>query len=191
MKAKPIPSWATLEYLKQVISYDQRTGRVRYVDQRPRCHFDSGIGYAVWHRKCAGKFADNIQICKSRGGYKRREFRLKGHRFLCHKVAWYFMTNEYPLFDIDHINGDSTDNRWSNLRDGSVVNMHNMKMFNNNTSGFNGVSFDESKGKYVAYYNCPIERKQRKIGHYDCAMEAGLASKAKRDELGYTERHGT
>lgn len=190
-KAKPLPDWATLDYLKQIMNYNSVTGRFKYVDHRPRNHFTSGTGYSVWHRKCAGKDADNIQVCKSRGYYHRREFRLKGHRFLCHKVAWYFMTGIYPLFDIDHINGDSTDNRWENLRDGSKVNMHNMKIFKNNTSGFNGVSFDKSKGKYVAYYNCPVEGKPKKIGHYDCPLEAGEASRCKRNELGYTGRHGT
>lgn len=190
-KTRPLPEWATLDFLKEVMTYNPLTGRVKYLDERPRHHFDSGIGYAVWHRKCAGRYADNIQICKSRGGYLRREFRLKGRRFLCHKVAWYFMTGEYPLFDIDHINGDSTDNRWENLRDGTVVNMHNVKKNANNTSGFNGVSFDTFKGKYVAYYNCPKEKKQKRLGVFESAEEAAEVSRAKRQELGYSDRHGT
>ena len=48
-------------------------------------------------------------------GYIR--IRHKGHRYRAHRIIWMMMTGEDPqTLNIDHINGDRSDNRWSNLR---------------------------------------------------------------------------
>jgi hypothetical protein len=73
---------------------------------------------------------------------------------------------------VDHINGDTLDNRRENLRIcGQLQNSYNRTSQKNNTSGFKGVS--ELRGKFVAYiaYN----GKQRHIGCFDTAAEAASA----------------
>ena len=37
--------------------------------------------------------------------------------YLVHRIIWTFVTGQWPKLDIDHINCDKTDNRWSNLRE--------------------------------------------------------------------------
>lgn len=73
-------------------------------------------------------------------------------------------------FDVDHIDGDTRNNRRDNLRISEHRNnMKNLKLKANNTTGYKGVSFDKSHGKYYAqigsdgvhhflgYYNNPEE----------------------------------
>jgi len=40
-----------------------------------------------------------------------------GSRHLAHRLAWLYMAGAWPSGVIDHMNGDPSDNRWSNLRD--------------------------------------------------------------------------
>lgn len=67
-----------------------------------------------------------------------------------HRLAWLYITCEYPEHDIDHINGDRTDNRWSNLRKATRgENMQNQRQpRSTNTVGLLGVS--RRNGRYIA-----------------------------------------
>ena len=51
---------------------------------------------------------------KTTNGYLVLGFRNKTQ--LCHRLAFLFMTGVFPELDVDHINGDRSDNRWTNLR---------------------------------------------------------------------------
>jgi hypothetical protein len=41
---------------------------------------------------------------------------VEGKRYLAHRLAWLYMTGEWPAHPIEHINGILNDNRWTNLR---------------------------------------------------------------------------
>lgn len=72
--------------------------------------------------------------------YKNKEIKL--HNFLMNPKE-----NEV----VDHINGDVTDNRKSNLRiTNKYRNAQNRKIPSNNTSGVKGVNFNKGMGKWVA-----------------------------------------
>jgi hypothetical protein len=75
---------------------------------------------------------------------------------------------------IDHINGDKMDNRKSNLRvcDKSK-NMMNKGALKNNKSGFKGVHFDKTRGKYKV--SIGFDGKTKCIGRYDDIIEAARA----------------
>ena len=76
---------------------------------------------------------------------------------------------------VDHVNGDSRDNRRANLRITSqAMNMQNQTIKRTNTSGFKGVSFNKTVKKYEAYINyAPYKKKS--LGFYDNPEEAARA----------------
>jgi len=70
--------------------------------------------------------------------------------YKAHRLAWLFTYGVWPTSQIDHINGDRTDNRIVNLREStSAQNHQNRKLPKTNTSGYMGVYKDVS-GKWAA-----------------------------------------
>lgn len=68
-------------------------------------------------------------------GYLRVVF--SGRSYLVHRVAWLLTTGEWPTLNIDHINGDRSDNRWENLRLAS----HAQNMWNRPAPAGSGTYF--------------------------------------------------
>ncbi len=78
--------------------------------------------------------------------------------------------NEY----VDHINGDTRDNRRHNLRIALCVdNQRNMRIPKHNTTGFKGVSFVTEKKCYKAQIS--INDKTKHIGYFDNPEDAARA----------------
>jgi len=69
-----------------------------------------------------------------------------------HRLAWLYMTGEWPTGEVDHIDGVPTNNRWANLRDVTrPINMQNRRRaYANNKSGFLGVDYRPNLGKWAA-----------------------------------------
>jgi hypothetical protein len=44
------------------------------------------------------------------------QFNVDGKSYKAHQLAWLYMTGEWPIGAIKHVNGDSADNSWSNLK---------------------------------------------------------------------------
>lgn len=82
-------------------------------------------------------------------GYRR--VTINGTRVPAHVIVWALVHGEWPVGDVDHINGVTDDNRPENLR---VVthqqNCRNSRKRTNNTSGFKGVSAHKASGKWEA-----------------------------------------
>ena len=104
-------------------------------------HYDPATGLFTWNERVSRK----SQPGKQAGSTNK----INGYTFLsafkykdyAHRWAWYYVYGEYPKHDIDHINGEKSDNRISNLRlCNRSLNMLNLKKPNkNNKSGYLGV----------------------------------------------------
>ena len=171
------------ETLKQIVSYDPETGRLTWLP-RPLSMFKCLRDCAAWNAKYAGQIAFNTTWPN---GYKA------GHIFkktqLAHRVAWALATGEWPDSQIDHVNGDRSDNRLVNLRKATPEdNQKNTKQRIDNTSGVKGVDFQKSSGLWRARI---VHNKRRveigKFINYDCAV---AARKAAEREYGYHPNHG-
>lgn len=75
---------------------------------------------------------------------------------------------------IDHINGDSLDNRIENLRPATQSqNCANQGLKKNNTSGIKGVRYRKDTNKWTAHVM--VNRKNISLGCYGTIEEAAIA----------------
>lgn len=101
-------------------------------------------------------------------GYARASVGNDRHEYL-HRVIM-----DFPKGSVDHINGDSLDNRRCNLRVCSQSqNMANQGLSKANKTGFKGVFWRKERNKFVAYIT--IRRKRKHLGYFKEAIEAARA----------------
>ena len=105
--------------------------------------------------------------------------KIGGEHWCVHKLI-YLYHHGYVPNQLDHINGDTSDNRIENLREAnSSENMRNRGIFSNNKSGHKGVSWSKSHGKWYAYVN--INNSRKHLGYYDDIEIAALLASEVRD----------
>lgn len=110
--------------------------------------------------------------------------------YKAHRLAYLYMTGNFPENFIDHINRIKDDNRWTNLRDATNSQNHaNQVKPKNNTSGYRGVCWHKQDKKWrakIVHMNKSIY-----LGSYNTPQEASEAYKKKAIELfgefSYTE----
>lgn len=138
-KSEPIPSQ---KLLRQILDYNPNTGILTWKERPPElfANAKNPVAYAkTWNKQNAGKTAG----AKSNNG--RLQICVQNRNYNAHKIIWIWLYGTWnPLYEIDHINGDPSDNRQSNLRLAtSWQNKANRNaMFEHNTSGALGVTFD-------------------------------------------------
>ena len=97
---------------------------------------------------------------------------IDGRYYLLHRLAWLFVYGEIPSLFVDHINGNPSDHRISNLRIATnAQNQANQKLRKDSSTGLKGVRV--SAGKYRA----SIVQNSKKIhlGYFDSAEDAHAA----------------
>lgn len=119
------------EEIMKDVSYDPETGVFR-------SNIDAHNG-----RWRAGRIVGSPA---GRGYYK---VTVNGSQRYCHRLAWVYCYGTSPEGEIDHIDGDRSNNAISNLRIANKSqNMWNSKIRKNNSTGLKGVTFIEKRNKY-------------------------------------------
>jgi hypothetical protein len=156
---------ALLEEMKQYLSYDPETGHFTWIKVK---------------LKSKSKVGDIIGSLSR--GYIGIKFNFKSYR--AHRLAWLFTYGKWPTNHIDHIDGNRSNNKLSNLRD--VTNQENQ--FNINKilakSGYLGVSKYKSRSWRARIM---LNGKDICLGHYETpelASEAYQAAKLKYHVIG-------
>lgn len=118
---------------------------------KSRLHYDRETGKFSWIKILNPRWANKERVgWINDSGYWI--VGLFGGQYRLHRLAWLYVYGYFPKEEIDHINGDRTDNRLCNLREANrAQNSRNLKRKTSNTSGYIGVCFCKSTGRYVVH----------------------------------------
>lgn len=157
MTRKPNQPALTHEYLTSRYSYDPITGEFRFKSAA-----------IVQRVRDVGRVPGGVT---SNNGYKRWRIEILGKSYTAARLAWFYMTGEWPKEQIDHIDKNSLNNAFANLREAnSSENTRNHGKRAHNTSGWKGVSWHKSVGKWHAHIG--YNNKKISLGYFDDVREA-------------------
>jgi len=104
----------------------------------------------------------------NRGGYAYTT--IGGKRYALHRL----LIGADEGYDVDHISGDNSDNRKSNLRIcHHAENQRNRKLTSTNQIGYKGVNIPNGRKRFVAQVR--LNDKTIYLGSYETAKEAAAA----------------
>lgn len=140
--ARPTP-----EQLRVLLDYAPLTGILTWRVRSIRPGFERID--KMLNTRCAGKCTGTKSLHNGAIYLKMTIFRVT---YFVHRIVWTHYHGAWPTLQIDHINGDSLDNRIANLRLATQQqNSQNMKALrSNNTSGIKGVSWCKLTEKWAA-----------------------------------------
>lgn len=152
----------TQEKLKEILRYDPETGVFYWK-------------VSVSQNTSAGSVAG----CYNRFGYCT--IRIDGVGYGAHCLAWLYTVGEFPLDELDHIDGNPSNNRFDNLREATnAENGRNRKLNSNNMSGFKGVC-QAVNGRWQAQIG--FNGRRIHLGYFSTAEEAHVSYESKAMEL--------
>jgi hypothetical protein len=112
IKATDIHSGLTLEYLKVILRYDPETGEWWWLEKKQGRPFYQPAG--------------------SRRGNKGSEYRqikINGRYYKSSRLAYFYMTGEWPKDEIDHDDRDPQNDKWKNLKPATRSQNNTNRMF--------------------------------------------------------------
>jgi hypothetical protein len=145
----------TRESLLQLLCYDEFTGVFTWAQDR----FANG--------RLVARRGD---IAGSTDSHGYRQIRVGGRKVLANRLAWLYMTGEWPDHFVDHEDGSPANNRWKNLRKASrAQNAQNMKRARSDSS--TGLLGAYPHGdKFCAQIT--VDGKQTSLGYFDTPEQA-------------------
>jgi len=169
----------TYELLLKLVQFD---GGRYFWRERPLEMFRyAGVG-RVWNKMHSGK---ELAWESHREGYLR--IRIFDKAYLAHRLVWLYHKGAWPTGEVDHINGNRSDNRIENLRDvPKIENARNRRPSAANTSGITGV---HRVGKKWRARIC-VNGKCISLGNFDTIEDAAAARAVANERFGFHENHG-
>lgn len=141
---------------------------------RELLHYEPETGWFTWAVSRSG----NVMIGDRAGSQNKatgyRDVWIGERQYASHRLAYFWMTGEWPVHTVDHINLDKTDDRWANLRHATQQQQCGNRGLNSrNKSGFKGVSFSRQENKW--YASIKVSGKSKNLGFYATPEEASRA----------------
>ena len=161
----------TAKYMESILDYNPETGELKWKVFR-------------------GSRAKKGQIAGCTVAYKNNRYRklqINKKNYFAHRIIYCLMTDEWPEYEIDHIDGNGLNNKWANLR-AATRSQNNM-----NRKGLKGVTWDKGRKKWFAkikknhkqYFLGRYNNKEDAIQAYNKAALKHFGEFAKLNEMGY------
>lgn len=175
-------STVSAERLRELLTYDPDTGLFVW-NPRPRSDFKTEASFRCWHTMHCGAVAGFIDV----QGYNIIGIDRQPRR--AHRLAWLYCFGRLPEQNIDHINGDRSDNRITNLRDVSYAeNSRNAARPVINTSGVHGVFWHRRDRRWTATIG--VDGVKVNLGNFPTIEAAAEVRRAAEIKHGYHPNHG-
>lgn len=147
----------TAEFVRQILDYDPETGILTWKWRSDLRACDNA--------RLAGKNAG----CLNENGYFHIIINKKSYKY--HRIIWLHYYGEWPYCEIDHIDGDTINNKIINIRSATrTQNRQNKGIQKNNTSGFKGVSFKKAHNKWSSRIS--VNGRRVHLGYFDRSCDA-------------------
>ena len=167
--------------LLKLITYSPCTGEFLWKSREPEM-FKNARACKTWNTRYANK------PCGLVSGHNHNLYlyiRVLGKRYAAHRLAWLYMTGDFPKSNIDHIDGDGLNNKFENLRDVShSENSKNMRFKKSDV----GVYLDKRTGRYKA--SIQVNKKYIYLGTYDTKEEALAVRRSAQETYKFSKFHG-
>ncbi|MFP3652303.1 MULTISPECIES: HNH endonuclease signature motif containing protein [Burkholderia] len=159
----------TAERARELLNYDPATGEFRWKVTRN-------------NRTRAGSVAGAKEV----QGY--HVIKIDGRTYKAHRLAWLIVTGAWPTSQIDHIDHDRSNNRFSNFREATNQENHrNKRMRRINTSGVTGVN--RVGNKWHARIAGP-DGTRINLGRFWTIEQAARVREEALERFGYHKNHG-
>ena len=144
-------------------------------------HYNPDDGSFVWVKKPCNRI-----VAGSTAGYMRPDgykmLGMFGGLYLYHRVAWLWMTGEEAPSDIDHIDGNPSNNAFANLRLATrSQNNMNAKTPKTNKAGLKGAMWCNKDNRW--YGRITLNGRAHHLGVYDCPAAAHFSYQIAADKL--------
>ena len=143
------------ERVKELLRYNPMTGDFIWLVSRGKAK----KGYIAGH-------------VSAKDGYRR----INVDQSMCKssRLAWFYMLGYWPEHDVDHIDRDRANDKWSNLRHVSrICNMRNKDISPDNKTGVVGIFRDNNRKKWMSYIN--VNGKRLHLGRFVDFKKAVIA----------------
>lgn len=148
------------------------------LELRERLQYDPNTGDWIWLKSPRSGWVGRPAGSIDAKGYVI--IKIDGQSYKASRLAFLYMTGEWPSNEMDHIDTKPWNDAWVNLRPATrLENIQNRQMRSDNKSGGIGVFWNEARSKWVAQID------KTYLGSFDTFEEAV----AVRDSAA-TELHG-
>lgn len=143
----------TADRLREVLRYSPSTGEFH------------------WRIMCSARRPAGMLAGDKKKGSGYILIGVDGCRYRAHRLAWLYMTGEWPKQQVDHKDRNRSNNKWENLREASQQ-QNSANMRRPSRSGLKGV-FSRTPTRWIA--SIAVDRRTIYLGTFTTAEQASAA----------------